>query len=55
MAEGYIDYAQKCDVLFQAQRDIALQIPDVTDQDIQAGEYLISINSLYFIFKFHLV
>ncbi len=35
MAEGYIDYAQKCDVIFQAQRDIALQIPDVTDQDIQ--------------------
>lgn len=39
MAEGYIDYAQKCDVIFQAQRDIALQIPDVTDQDIQDIKY----------------
>jgi hypothetical protein len=39
MSEGYIDYAQKCDVIFQAQRDIALQIPDVTDQDIQDIKY----------------
>jgi len=39
MAEGYVDYAQKCDVIFQAQRDIALQIPDVTDQDIQDIKY----------------
>lgn len=39
MSEGYIDYAQKCDVIFGAQRDIALQIPDVTDRDIQDIKY----------------
>jgi len=39
MAEGYVDYAQKCDVIFQAQRDIALQIPDVSHQDIQDIKY----------------
>merc|ERR1719430_614408 len=35
ISEAYIDYAQKCDVIFGAQRDIALQIPDVQDRDIQ--------------------
>ncbi len=35
VSEAYIDYAQKCDVIFGAQRDIALQIPDVADRDIQ--------------------
>lgn len=39
MSEGYIDYGQKCDVIFNAQRDIALQIPDVTDRDIQDIKY----------------
>ncbi len=37
MSEAYIDYAQKCDVIFGAQRDIALQIPDVADSDIQVS------------------
>jgi hypothetical protein len=37
VSEAYIDYAQKCDVIFGAQRDIALQIPDVADRDIQVG------------------
>merc|ERR1719348_1195586 len=39
ISEAYIDYAQKCDVIFQAQRDIALQIPDVHDKDIQDIKY----------------
>jgi len=38
-SEAYIDYSQKCDVIFQAQRDIALQIPDVQDKDIQDIKY----------------
>eukprot|EP00092_Neocalanus_flemingeri_P017768 GFUD01019225.1.p1 GENE.GFUD01019225.1~~GFUD01019225.1.p1 ORF type:complete len:407 (+),score=99.21 GFUD01019225.1:208-1428(+) len=39
ISEAYIDYAQKCDVIFGAQRDIALQIPDVQDKDIQDIKY----------------
>merc|ERR1719481_1556103 len=39
ISEAYIDYAQKCDVIFGAQRDIALQIPDVHDKDIQDIKY----------------
>ena len=39
ISEAYIDYAQKCDVIFGAQRDIALQIPDVHDRDIQDIKY----------------
>jgi len=39
ISEAYIDYAQKCDVIFEAQRDIALQIPDVQDRDIQDIKY----------------
>merc|ERR1719209_2417628 len=39
ISEAYIDYAQKCDVIFGAQRDIALQIPDVQDRDIQDIKY----------------
>lgn len=39
VSEAYIDYAQKCDVIFGAQRDIALQIPDVADRDIQDIKY----------------
>ena len=39
MSEAYIDYAQKCEVIFGAQRDIALQLPDVTDRDIQDIKY----------------
>jgi len=39
VSEAYIDYAQKGDVLFNAQREIALQIPDVTDCDIQDIKY----------------
>ena len=39
MSEAYIDHAQKCDVIFSAQRDIALQLPDVTDRDIQDIKY----------------
>merc|ERR1719273_586644 len=35
VSEAYVDYAQKCDVIFCAQRDIALQIPDIEDKDIQ--------------------
>jgi len=38
-SEAYIDYSQKCDVIFTAQRDIALQIPDVQDKDIQDIKY----------------
>lgn len=38
-SEAYIDFAQKCDVIFGAQRDIALQIPDVQDKDIQDIKY----------------
>merc|ERR1719411_334748 len=39
VSEAYIDFAQKCDVIFGAQRDIALQIPDVQDKDIQDIKY----------------
>merc|ERR1719447_2027859 len=39
ISEAYIDYAQKCDVIFGAQRDIALQTPDVQDPDIQDIKY----------------
>lgn len=39
VSEAYIDCAQKCDVIFGAQRDIALQIPDVADRDIQDIKY----------------
>merc|ERR1719192_2365067 len=39
ISEAYIDYAQKWDVIFGAQRDIALQIPDVQDRDIQDIKY----------------
>ena len=39
ISEAYIDYAQKCNVIFGAQRDIALQIPDVHDKDIQDIKY----------------
>ncbi|XP_023335571.1 uncharacterized protein LOC111706871 isoform X2 [Eurytemora carolleeae] len=39
VSEAYIDYAQKCEVIFGAQRDIALQLPDVTDRDIQDIKY----------------
>lgn len=39
LSEAYIDCAQKCDVIFGAQRDIALQIPDVQDRDIQDIKY----------------
>merc|ERR1719410_2735457 len=39
VSEAYVDYAQKCDVIFGAQRDIALQIPDVHDKDIQDIKY----------------
>ena len=39
MSEAYIDHAQKCDVIFSAQRDIALQLPDVSDRDIQDIKY----------------
>ena len=46
ISEAYIDYAQKCDVIFGAQRDIALQIPDVQDRDIQDIKYTGQILSL---------
>ena len=39
VSEAYVDFAQKCDVIFCAQRDIALQIPDVQDKDIQDIKY----------------
>merc|ERR1719410_3095884 len=39
VSEAYVDYAQKCDVIFSAQKDIALQIPDVHDKDIQDIKY----------------
>ena len=39
VSEAYVDYAQKCDVIFCAQRDIALQIPDIEDKDIQDIKY----------------
>lgn len=39
VSEAYIDHAQKCDVIFSAQRDIALQLPDVSDRDIQDIKY----------------
>ena len=39
VSEAYVDYAQKCDVLFSAQKEIALQIPDVQDKDIQDIKY----------------
>ena len=45
ISEAYIDYAQKCDVIFGAQRDIALQIPDVQDRDIQDIKYTGEISS----------
>ncbi|XP_041367266.1 uncharacterized protein LOC121381916 [Gigantopelta aegis] len=39
MSESYIDYAKKCSVIFEAQRDIALQLPDVHDQDLHDIKY----------------
>merc|ERR1719219_1072933 len=39
VSEAYVDYAQKCDVIFSAQKEIALQIPDVQDKDIQDIKY----------------
>ena len=39
VSEAYVDFAQKADVIFCAQRDIALQIPDVQDKDIQDIKY----------------
>jgi len=39
VSEAYVDYAQKCDVIFSAQKEIALQIPDVHDKDIQDIKY----------------
>ena len=39
VSEAYVDYAQKCEVLFSAQKEIALQIPDVQDKDIQDIKY----------------
>lgn len=48
ISEAYIDYAQKCDVIFGAQRDIALQIPDVQDRDIQDIKYTGEIFNLSF-------
>jgi len=39
ISEAYIDMGQKCDVIFSAQRDIALEIPDVHDRDIQDIKY----------------
>merc|ERR1719419_1711411 len=39
ISEAYIDYAQKCEVLFSAQKEIALQIPDIQDRDIQDIKY----------------
>ena len=53
ISEAYIDYAQKCDVIFGAQRDIALQIPDVQDRDIQDIKYTGEILSLNFERIFH--
>ena len=53
ISEVYIDYAQKCDVIFGAQRDIALQIPDVQDRDIQDIKYTGEILSLNFERIFH--
>merc|ERR1719419_11488 len=39
VSEAYVDYAQKCEVLFSAQKEIALQIPDIQDRDIQDIKY----------------
>jgi len=39
ISEAYVDMGQKCDVIFSAQRDIALQLPDVHDRDIQDIKY----------------
>ena len=39
VSEAYVDYAQKCDVIFSAQKEIAVQIPDVQDRDIQDIKY----------------
>ena len=44
VSEAYVDFAQKCDVIFCAQRDIALQIPDVQDKDIQDIKYTGNLN-----------
>ena len=44
VSEAYVDYAQKCDVIFSAQKEIALQIPDVHDKDIHDIKYTGQIN-----------
>ena len=46
VSEAYVDFAQKADVLFTAQRDIALQIPDVHDKDIQDIKYTGTVTSI---------
>ncbi|XP_064601843.1 uncharacterized protein LOC135467871 [Liolophura sinensis] len=38
-SEAYIDYGRKCSMLFEAQRDIAYQIPDVHGRDYEDIKY----------------
>ena len=45
ISEAYMEYGQKCDIIFKSQRDIVLKIPDVTGKNSQDVKYAGSVDA----------